>query len=80
MPRFITAWLCKANDRESRRSERDSVIAENNKHKPKKLTAETARYQLVKTFGIPEARDWSDKDVMDKYLAAIANAGASDGL
>lgn len=48
-----------------------AAIQESNAHKPKTMTAESARYQLVKIYGIAEARDWPDERVRREYMATI---------
>lgn len=60
----VRTW--ERNDFGKKRKE-EKAIEESNKHKRKQLTGSNARFALLKTFKITEAREWSDEKCLKEY-------------
>ena len=60
----IRTW--ERNDFGRKRTEQ-KAIQKRNEHKPKPIDGNSSRFALVKTFGVVEARDWSDKQCVEEY-------------
>lgn len=73
MPKFLTGWLCRASDRMASGVNRAELLQANNK-KPKAMTIDQMRFQLIKVHGKTSARDWDDARIEKEFKASIVKS------
>lgn len=61
-----------------RKRQEQAAIEESNKHKPKELSGDQARFQLIKVPNVPEARDWTPDRCLTELRRRIRSPPAND--